>query len=53
LKPIRWVRRTLTNPRGQVVEVDVPVYPPPGPDTEFALLPDRGSYQSQPFARPK
>ena len=26
MKPIRWVRRKLTSPSGQVVEVDVPVY---------------------------
>jgi hypothetical protein len=38
LKPVRWVRRTLVNPRGQVVEVDVPVYPSPKLDTEFAHL---------------
>jgi hypothetical protein len=36
LKPVRWVRRTLVSPRGQVVEVDVPVYPLPTRDTEFA-----------------
>ena len=41
LKPVRWVRRTLVNPRGQVVEVDVPVYPLPTLDTEFTPRPDR------------
>ena len=41
LKPVRWIRRTLVSPCGQVVEVDVPVYPLPTLDTEFVPRPTR------------
>ena len=41
LEPIRWVRRELVSPRGQVVEALVPVYPPPTLDTLLAEPPRR------------